>query len=104
MGRPVLSLCFLDQPIDYGALDGLPVHTLFTIISPTTRAHLHLMAKLAFLLRVAEVQQALQGQASRPEILAQLRRAEESLAAVATTAADAAPSVSASANASASSP
>src|SRR5262245_60756625 len=49
--RPAISLCFLDQPIEFGALDGLPVHTLFTIISPTTRAHLHLMSKLSFVRR-----------------------------------------------------
>ena len=42
-----------NRPIEYGALDGKPVHTLFTIISPTTRAHLHLMSKLAFVLRDA---------------------------------------------------
>ena len=51
VGRPSLSLCFLERPIEYGALDGKPVDTLFTIISPTTRAHLHLMAKLSFVLR-----------------------------------------------------
>ena len=47
VGRPAITLCFLEQPIDYGALDGKPVNTLFTVISPTTRAHLHLMSKLS---------------------------------------------------------
>ena len=32
--RPSLALCFLERPIDYGALDGKPVGTLFTIIEP----------------------------------------------------------------------
>ncbi len=77
--RPVVALCFLDQPIEYGALDGKPVHTLFTIISPTTRAHLHLLAKLSFVLLDAKVRPALQGQDSRQGILAQVRRAEEAL-------------------------
>jgi PTS system nitrogen regulatory IIA component len=49
--QPVMTLCFLEKPIEFGALDGEPVHTLFTIISPTTRAHLNLLAKLAFALR-----------------------------------------------------
>lgn len=79
--RPAISLCFLDQPIEYGALDGKPVHTLFTIISPTTRAHLHLLAKLSFALRDAKVQQAIQGQESRPAILSQMRRSEAGLVA-----------------------
>ena len=71
--RPAITLCFLDQPIEYGALDGKPVHTLFTIISPTTRAHLHLMSKLSFVLRTPR-SGAIQGQDSRQAILAQVRR------------------------------
>lgn len=78
--RPAIALGFLDRPIEYGALDGRPVDTLFTIISPTTRAHLHLMAKLSFILRDPGVRRVLQAQESRPRILAEVRRAEESLA------------------------
>jgi len=77
--RPAVSLCFLDQPIEYGALDGKPVYALFPIISPTTRAHLHLISKLSFVLRDAEVRKALQMQDSRQKILALVRRAEETL-------------------------
>ena len=49
--RPMVTLCFLEQAIEFGALDGQPVHTLFTIVSPTIRAHLHLLARLGFALR-----------------------------------------------------
>ncbi len=80
IGRPSLALCFLEQAIDYGALDGKPVNTLLTIISPTTRAHLHLMSKLSFVLRNAEVRQAIQQQATRQEILQRIGRAERQLA------------------------
>jgi PTS system nitrogen regulatory IIA component len=80
--RPAVALCFLERPIEYGALDGKPVNTLFMIISPTTRAHLHLMSKLSFSLRDVEVHGALQRQDSRQEILAHMRRAEEGLAGV----------------------
>jgi PTS system nitrogen regulatory IIA component len=77
--RPAIALCFLEQPIEYGALDGLPVHTLLVIISPTTRAHLHLMSKLSFALRDRGVRRALTNQDSRQAILARFRRAEERL-------------------------
>jgi PTS system nitrogen regulatory IIA component len=79
VGRPSLSLCFLERPIEYGALDGKPVDTLFTIISPTTRAHLHLMAKLSFVLRDAGVRRAVSGQDARAKILREVRRAEQAL-------------------------
>jgi PTS system nitrogen regulatory IIA component len=78
--RPAISLCFLDQPIEFGALDGLPVHTLCTIISPTTRAHLHLISKLSFVRRDPEVRLAIERQDSRQGILARIRQAEDGLA------------------------
>lgn len=52
--RPMITLSFLERPIDFGAVDGLPVHTLFTIVSPTIKAHLHLLSRLAFALRHAD--------------------------------------------------
>ena len=76
---PSITLCFLEQPIEYDALDGKPVHTLFTIVSPTTRAHLHLMSRLSFVLRDSGVRRAIKAQESRQEILRQIGRAEERL-------------------------
>jgi PTS system nitrogen regulatory IIA component len=77
--RPANALGFLDQPIEYGRMDGLPVQTLFMILSPTTRAHLHLMSKLMFALRNHEIRLALQNQDSRQASLAKMRRVEASL-------------------------
>ena len=48
---PKVSLSYLAEPVDFGALDGKPVQILFTIISPTIRMHLHLLSKLAYALR-----------------------------------------------------
>jgi PTS system nitrogen regulatory IIA component len=78
--RPSLALCFLERPIEYSALDGKPVGTLFTVMSPTTRAHLHLMSKLSFVLRDARVRRVIREQAPREEIFQQMGRAEEQLA------------------------
>lgn len=80
LGRPAIALCFLERPIDFGAMDGRPVDTLFTIISPTTRAHLHLMSKLSFVLRDEGVLRAIRSQAARGEILDEFGRAERRLA------------------------
>lgn len=49
--KPLMALCFLETPIDFHAIDGKPVHTLFTIVSPTIKAHLNLLSKLSFGLR-----------------------------------------------------
>jgi PTS system nitrogen regulatory IIA component len=79
--RPSITLCFLERPVDFGALDGQPVHTLFTLISPTVRAHLHLLSRLAFALRDRAFREVIAGQGSREEILAEARRMESAIAA-----------------------
>jgi PTS system nitrogen regulatory IIA component len=68
--RPMVTLCFLEQAIEFGALDGQPVHTLFTIVSPTIRAHLHLLARIGFALRQAVFAEAIAQKGSRQQILA----------------------------------
>lgn len=80
LSRPMVTLCFLEKPIDFGSLDGRPVTTLFTLISPTVRAHLHLLSRLGFALRDAAFKAAVIRQASRDEILEALKRAETTIA------------------------
>lgn len=72
--KPMVSMCFLEQPIDFGALDGLPVQALFTLISPTMRAHLHLLSRLSFALRNQEFKALVLAQAGRDELMKTLRR------------------------------
>jgi PTS system nitrogen regulatory IIA component len=80
LSRPSVSLCFLERPVDFGALDGQPVTTLFTLVSPTVRAHLHLLSRLAFTLRDQRFKTAVRTQASRDEIFSALHAAESALA------------------------
>lgn len=78
--RPVVTLCFLKQAIDFQAIDGKPVNILFMLITPTVRAHLHLLSRLGFVLRDRAVKAALTRAAPRGELLAELARAEAALA------------------------
>jgi PTS system nitrogen regulatory IIA component len=77
---PTITLCFLEHAIDFGAIDGRPVNILFTIISPTVRAHLHLLSRLAFTLRDTAFKAALTHQESREQILERVCRIEAGLA------------------------
>ncbi|NWF86156.1 MAG: PTS sugar transporter subunit IIA [Bryobacteraceae bacterium] len=79
--KPTVTLCFLERPVEFGALDGKPVHALFSLISPTVRAHLHLLSRLAFSLRNPEFKKLVVEQASRDELLGFLRRTAETAAA-----------------------
>ena len=70
VSRPTVSLCFLENAIDFNAIDSKPVDTLFTLISPTVRAHLHLLSRLGIVLRDEGVKAALRDRATR-EVLMQ---------------------------------
>jgi PTS system nitrogen regulatory IIA component len=74
--KPTVTLCFLENPIEFKAIDGKPVNILFTLISPSVRAHLHLLSRLGFVLHNTDFRALLFRQASREEILAGLAVAE----------------------------
>lgn len=77
--RPTITLCFLENPINFDALDNLPVTVLFTLVNPTVRAHLHLLSRLAFILSDKGFRDVLKQQGSRDEILAEARRTLQAL-------------------------
>ena len=79
VSRPTVTLCFLENAIDFGAIDNLPVDTLFTMISPSVRAHLHLLSRLGIVLRDGAVKKALRERASREELMDAFFRAESAL-------------------------
>ncbi len=77
--EPIVCLSFLEKPIDFSALDGKPVSCLFTLVSPTVKAHLHLLSRLAYILRDKGLRGILQKQGSREEILSGIARIESGL-------------------------
>jgi PTS system nitrogen regulatory IIA component len=79
VSRPMIMLCFMDRVIDFDALDGKPVFALFSLISPTVRAHLRMLSRLAFALNDAGFKHAVLQQAARDEILGEARRVEANL-------------------------
>lgn len=77
--RPLITLCFLEQPVEFGALDGKPVSIVFSLISPTVRAHLRLLSRLSFALQDPTFKAVILRQGSRDEIVAEARRVEAAL-------------------------
>lgn len=78
-GESAISLCFLKNPIDFDAVDGKPVTILFTLVTPNVKAHLHLLAKLAFLLHDRNFQALLHRPGSEAEIMKAVRSLEETI-------------------------
>jgi PTS system nitrogen regulatory IIA component len=77
--HPSITLSFLENPIDFSAIDNQPVYCLFTIISPTVRVHLHLLSQLSVALRNSEFQHCLKIQAPEQEIYRQIQRIDREL-------------------------
>lgn len=74
-----ITLCHLATPVDFGALDGKPVQILFTLTSPTVKAHLHLLSRLAHALRDPRLREALKRPCDPAGILAAVAEIERSL-------------------------
>ena len=53
MEEPVIITCFLEHPVDFRAVDGLPVFVMFILLSQSVKVHLHLLSRLAFCVRDA---------------------------------------------------
>ena len=75
---PMVTLCFLRTPVDFSAVDEKPVFALFSLVTPTIRAHLSLLSQLAFSLRSPGLLALLRSQASEDTIMAEFERAEAS--------------------------
>ncbi|HOK65176.1 MAG TPA: PTS sugar transporter subunit IIA [Anaerohalosphaeraceae bacterium] len=79
IGEPIVSLCFLESPVDFHALDGKPVFCLFTLVSPTVKCHLSLLSRLAYVLRDRDFKTVLENQAARERIYTEIVRIESGL-------------------------
>jgi PTS system nitrogen regulatory IIA component len=79
--RPMVTLCFLERPVDFGALDGEPVRALFSLICPTMRSHLQVLSRLSHALHDEGFNGVVMGQAPSDEILREARRVDAALAA-----------------------
>ncbi len=69
VNKPLLALCFVEEPIDFGALDGKPVDTIFTIVTHTVRSHLHILSRLSYALHQPHVRSIIKDSSSRQDIL-----------------------------------
>jgi PTS system nitrogen regulatory IIA component len=77
--EPLATLFLLEHPIEFGALDRHPVHSLFLLITATTHSHLVLLSRLASVLQDDQVCAAVEQRLPAREILSTVERAEAKL-------------------------
>ncbi len=75
----MVVIVFPEKPIEYGALDGLPVHTLFFLFACSDKTHLHLLAKLAHLCSKADSLDFLSQKRDKKQMLEYIRQWESQL-------------------------
>ncbi len=69
----VIIVVFPRKEIDYGALDGKPVHSLFFLFACEDKRHLHLLAKLAHLSSNDKALEMLKSRPPEKELLRYIR-------------------------------
>jgi PTS system nitrogen regulatory IIA component len=71
--QAMVSVVFPDVPLDWAALDGEPVHTVFLLLSPSAPVHLQILSGVARSLRTPELPSFLRERPSRARLLERLR-------------------------------
>ena len=71
-----ISICLLDKPVDFKALDGRPVHSLFIIISSSPKRHLEILSKISYLCQQDIMVKMLEYKSNRESILRFVQQVE----------------------------
>ena len=74
--EPALVLALLARPVPLGAPDGIPVHAVFALLSPSIRGHLGALAGLASALSDAALRALIERRAPDAQLLARVRALE----------------------------
>lgn len=72
----VVTVVFPTNPLPYGAMDGLPVHTLFFLFACDDKRHLHLLAKIAHFSHQAANREFLQKKPNKEALLEYIKNWE----------------------------
>ena len=70
---PVVVVVFPDEMVDWAALDGELVHTVFLLVSPSAAVHVQVLARVAHSLRLPQFVSFLHERPSQAELVARLR-------------------------------
>lgn len=74
-----VTAVFLHEPLEYGALDGTPVHTLFFLFSSSDKRHLHLLSKIAHFCSQKGASEFLQTRPTKEQLLTYIKTWESTI-------------------------
>jgi len=71
--QAMVSVVFPDVPLDWAAIDGEPVHTVFLLLSPSAPVHLQILSGVARSLRTPELPSFLRKRPTQAQLVGWLR-------------------------------
>ena len=77
--QDIVIVAFPEKPVDYEALDGKPVHTLFFLFACEDKRHLHLLAKIALLCSQPTTVEFLRSRPTREALLEYIKNWESNI-------------------------
>lgn len=76
VSQECLSICFLKKPVQYGAIDNQPVHTLFILLASLPKRHVEILSRISHLCLQNDFIKLLTKQASQEEIFSYIHTKE----------------------------
>jgi len=76
--EPFVAIAFPHTPLDWGTPDGSHVHTIFLIVSESSKQHLDTLLKINFLCQQEDFYRLISANAPKDEIIAAIEKAENS--------------------------
>ncbi|GHT78140.1 hypothetical protein FACS1894130_04240 [Spirochaetia bacterium] len=76
-GDQFVAVAFLEQPVDWQALDGEPVHTALLIVSASAKLHLHTLSRINYFCQREQFRAFLAKRPSPEEIIRVISDAEQ---------------------------
>lgn len=64
-----VSICYLQSPVNFDALDGKPVQVLFILLTSSPRRHLDVLSKISYLCQIDAFVEMLNNHTSKEDIL-----------------------------------
>lgn len=77
--QDIVMIAFPEKTIEFGALDGIPVHSLIFVFACDDRRHLNLVAKIAHLAHVPATRKLLKAKPGKEKILEYIKNWEANL-------------------------
>jgi PTS system nitrogen regulatory IIA component len=71
-----VTICYLQIPVEFGALDNKPVHSLFILLTASPKMHLDVLSKISYLCQDQAFLELLINKADKEKILSFIREKE----------------------------